>query len=305
MTALLQIIFQSGEFNNEGNSFWSDLLINVFGALVGTLTALWVFMLTVKHDRKKEKEKDEKIISQRLHYFSSMIDSIADTVSQQSKHIKEFCEKQRKDSLNIPLITLLPMNDLKRFSDLQNHEDYYHAYLSKFGYKAETVKEYRSFYSLIDYLKSQTDQAQDILNKSMQFDYERKVQYKELVEKAMDGTALLFNNAKQNDNIDEFAEFLNQSLLNFYSGEINYADLNEFQSKFVDPVKVKIIEKYRHIEAAIQLAGELKKATYIFTSIQFSNNEIANDFEQIYAGYNTACDKLVEVNIRLTKKFNS
>ncbi len=305
MSSLLQIVFQSGDFYNEANSFWSDFFISILGALVGTLTALWVFMLTVKHDRKKEKEKEEKIISQRLHYFSSMIDSIADTVSKQSKHIKEFCQKQRNDTLNIPLITLLPMNDLKRFSDLQNHEDYYHAYLSKFGYKTETVKEYRNFYSLIDYLKSQTDQAQEMLTKSMQFDYERKVQYKELVEKAMDDTALIFNNAKQTDKIDDFADFLNQSLLKFYSGEINYADLNEFQSKFVDPVKIEIVQKYRHIEAAIQLAGELKKATYIFTSIQFSNNEIAKDFEQIYVGYNTACDKLVEINTKLTKKFNS
>ena len=58
MSIFLQIVFQSGEFYNEGSSFWTDFFINVFGALIGTLTALVIFLLTVKHDRKKEKHKE-------------------------------------------------------------------------------------------------------------------------------------------------------------------------------------------------------------------------------------------------------
>lgn len=304
MSVLLQIVFQSGEFYNEGSSFWTDFYINVFGALIGTLTALVIFLLTVKHDRNKEKQKENKIISQRLHYFSSMVDSINETVIKQANFIKDFFEAQKIDTLNIPLITILPDNDLKRFSELQNHEDYYHAYLSKFGYDSEIVKEYRSFYSLIDFLKSQNDQFQDMLMKSMQFDYERKVRYKNIVEKAMDDTALIFNAAKQEDRLTEFEEFLNQSLLNFYQGDVNFSDLNYFQKNFVDPIKIEIVEKYRDNDVAVHLAGELKKATYIFNEIKLSNAEIANDFESIYKNYEDSCNKLNDLTLKLRKKFD-
>jgi hypothetical protein len=303
MNCFLQIVFQSGDFYNEGNSFWTDFFINVFGALIGTLTALVIFLLTVKHDRKKEKERENNTIGQRLHYFSSMVDSINETVKKQSNHLKEFFENQRKDTLNIPLVTLLPDNDLKRFSELQNHEDYYHAYLSRFGYDSVIVKEYRNFYSLIDFLKTQNNQFQDMLMKSMQFDYERKVRYKNIVEKAMDDTALLFNSAKQEQRITDFEIFLNETLLNFYKGDVDFSDLNHFQSKFVDPIKIEIVKKYRENDIAIQLAGELKKATYIFTEIKLSNEEIANDFERIYKNYNDACDKLNKLTLKLRDKF--
>ena len=183
MTSLLQIIFQSGEFYSEGNSFWTDFLINVSGALVGTWTALWVFTIQVRHERKKDKEKEDKVINQKLHYFSSMVDSIYDLANKQSEHLKTFYEKQKTDTLIIPLLTSLPANDLKRFSELQNHEEYYHAYLSKFGYTSELVKEYRKYFSLIDYLNSQTIQVQDMLQKSIEFDFERKKNTRKLLKK--------------------------------------------------------------------------------------------------------------------------
>ncbi|RIW11654.1 hypothetical protein D0X99_20285 [Algoriphagus lacus] len=83
MSIFLQIVFQSGEFYNEESSFWTDFFLNVFGALIGTLTALGIFLLSVKHDRNKEKHKENKTISQRLHYFSSMVDNINETVKKE------------------------------------------------------------------------------------------------------------------------------------------------------------------------------------------------------------------------------
>lgn len=296
----MNIVFQSGEFYNADSSFWTT----AFGALIGTLTALIVFVLQVKHDRKKEKEHTDKLINQKLHYFSSMVESIVELAKIQSNHLKVFYEDQRKDTINMQLLTLLPDNDLKRFSEIQNHEEYYHAYLTAFGYNSETVKEYRKYYARVDFLYTQTNLFKDMLQKSTQFDYERKVQYKEIIEKAMDETAFIFNRAKQSNQVDDFANFLSESLLKFYSGEINYSDLNEFQTKFVDPVKIGIIEKFGTIEQAMQLAFELKKATYLLTDINVSNSSVADDFEKIYTEYKNVADKLAEDSKKLTEKYN-
>jgi hypothetical protein len=79
--------------------------------------------------------------------------------------------------------------------------------------------------------------------------------------------------------------------------------LFKFQSKFVDPVKIGIVEKFRSIDAAMQLAGELKKATYLFSEIKFSNASIADDFEAIYKNYKNASEKLQELSIKLNSTF--
>jgi len=302
---LLHIAFQSGEFYNEGNSFLSDFLINAFGALIGTLTALTIFWLTIKHDRKNKKANEVKVISQRLHYFSSIVNNITDIVTKQNVFLKDFFEKQRKDTLNIPLITLLPDNDLRRFSELQNHEDYYHAYLSKFSYSSETVEEYRCFYSYIDFLKAQIDQLRDRLMKSIQYDHDRKVKYKILVEKAMDDTARIVGTATISNRITEFEMFLNQSLLNFYSIENDHFDLNNYQSFFVEPVKIEIIKKYAKNEIALQLVSELKKATYIFSEITTLNYKISCDVENIYEKYNEVCSELEKLAMKLSNKLEN
>ncbi|RIW12089.1 hypothetical protein D0X99_19745, partial [Algoriphagus lacus] len=142
------------------------------------------------------------------------------------------------------------------------------------------------------------------LMKSVQFDYERKIRYKNIVEKAMDDTALIFNAAKQEDRVSEFEAFLNQSLLNFYQGDVNFSDLNYFQANFVDPIKIEIVEKYRDNDVAVHLAGELKKATYIFNEIKLSNAEIAFDFESIYKNYEDSSNKLNDLTLKLRRKFD-
>jgi hypothetical protein len=143
-----------------------------------------------------------------------------------------------------------------------------------------------------------------MLNKSLEFDYERKIKYQNVVEKAMDDTAILFNKAQADNKIDDFANFLNDILLNFYNGEINHSDLNEFQSKFVEPLKKGIIHNFNHLEEAVKLAQALKNATYIFSSIIISNETLYEDIKQIYELYNEASTKLEHLAVKLNTEFN-
>jgi cupin superfamily acireductone dioxygenase involved in methionine salvage len=135
-------VFQLGDFYNADNSFWTDFFVNTFGALIGTGTALFVFYKERKHEKKLQAETDLKLNKQKLHYFAAMIDNIVDLTKKQANHIKSFYELQKNDFLNIPMLHSLPSNDLKRFSEIHNHEEYYHFYLAKFGYSKETVKEF-------------------------------------------------------------------------------------------------------------------------------------------------------------------
>lgn len=300
MTNLLQIIFQSGDFYNEGNSFFSDFLINVFGALIGTATALLLFYLTIRVEKKKNIKNETETINKRLHYFYSMAKSIYNNAIKQGQFIKEFYEEMEVDNLIIPLIKLLTMDDLKRFSEIQNHEDYYHAYLKRFGYNNDTVKEYRKIYSSVDFIKNSIEQQKSMLDKSIKFDYDRKMSYKSIVEKTMDNVATL----SKDKSIDEkLAAFFNDSLVKFYSEERNYSDLRVFEDNFVKPTKEGIVKDYNDNETAFQISLDLKNATYIFTNIKLNNEKIVADFKKIHDDFTKSCDELSIVVDKLSKEF--
>jgi len=285
MINLLQVASQPKELHNSCNSF--------LGALLGALIPVIIFLLTIYYDRNKEKKKKQETINQRLRYFSSMIENISHTVRNQSKYLKVFFETQRQNTLDIPLLTQLTDKDLKRFSEFQNHEEYYHAFLNKFGDSSEILKEYRDFYLLVDFLKAMNDQLQERLMKSIQYDNERKKRYLKIVEKTMDKAALIVCSATHDGSkTSNFERFLNQILTDYYSKEIDYDGLSYLQSDFVIPVKDEIFKSFPNLNTAILLAIELKRATFIFNDIKIANNKIADDFEKEYLKYNNASIEL-------------
>lgn len=302
MTTLLQIIFQSGDFYNEGNSFWSDFLLNAFAALIGTATALLVFYLSIRSEKKKNIDNETKTINQRLHYFYSLAKSITDNAIKQGEYIMEFYKEQEQDDLNIPLIKLLTIEGLKRFSEIQNHEDYYHAYLKRFGYNNETVKEYQRIYNSVDFLKNSIEQQKNMLDISIKFDYERKMKYKSIVEKAMDDVSVL----SKDKTIDpKLAQFFNKSLLDFYSEERNHSNLSTFEDHFVKPTKVGLVKDFNDNETAFQISLDLKNATYIYSNIKLNNQKISADFKIIHEEFAKSCDDLKEVVDKLSKEFET
>ena len=302
MMILLQILFQSGDFYNEGNSFWSDFLINAFGALIGTATALIVFYLTIRYEKKKNTENETKIINQRLHYFYSMAKSISDNAIKQGEFIMEFYKELEVNDLNIPLIKLLTIEDLKRFSEIQNHEDYYHAYLRRFGYNNDTVNEYRKIYNSVDFLKNSIEQQKNMLDISIKFDYDRKVSYKSIVEKTMDNVSILSKDA----NIDKkLAQFFNDSLVIFYSEERNLSDLSIFEDNFVKSTKEGLVRNFKDNETAFKISLDLKNATYIYTSIKLNNKKIATDFKKIHDEFTKTYDDLRAVIDKLSNEFET
>jgi hypothetical protein len=296
------VFFQSGNFNNGDPSIWNDLLINIVGALIGTGTALIIFSLQIKYEKEKTRKDDLKFQKQKIHYFASLVKSILKLSKKQYPEILNFCTKLKENPLEIPLLTIYPTNDFKRFSEDLNHADYYHAYLSTIGYTDDTVEEFRKFYATVDYLNSQSNQMGEMIKNGMQYDYERKVDYKKIVEKVMEDAAIYFNNAK-NNTIDNLASFLNQSLIQFYEGDFDHSNLLNFQEKFVDPVKIVLINDFRHIDKAMILANNLKNATYIFTHIKFSNKNLAEEFEVVYTNYKSTVDNFEIFSLNVLKKF--
>ena len=68
----MEIIFQSGEFINETNSFWSNL-INIIAALLGALIsgliAIYIFKKGLKDEVEQEQTSERVANAELEEYF--------------------------------------------------------------------------------------------------------------------------------------------------------------------------------------------------------------------------------------------
>lgn len=288
----LLITFQTGEFYFEGTPFWTDFIIGLASAGIGTLTALIIFRLTIKAEKKKQKELDKETNNRRIHYFISLVEGISIIANKQSAFLAEFQKLQHENFETIPKLKIVADYSLRRFVEMANHEDYYHAYLGKFSYSNSSVEKFREIFKIIDFLQNQKIHFEKLLEETVRQDNQQKAKYKAIVDKVMTEAATLINTAKQVGNYGGFEDMLNTVLLEFHAEERDYSKLSSFEGNFVTLVKHQIIENFRDNEAAIRLVTQLKEASQIYHNIEYCNSELANDFEAIYLAYNQNCEKL-------------
>lgn len=197
---MIQIVLRQILEGGDSNSFWSDLVVAILGALIGTGTALWVFYLSNAKQLKNENLKKTENQNNKLYYFSSLVHGAMLVLDGQKNNVKKFIYETKLRPFDLPEMGYIPMNDVDRIISKLNLEDYFLSYTSKYGVKLKTVKEYKNIISSFDFLSSNFTALISQLEKAQQFDYQRKIQFKEEYERAYKiiGKILLWNDSTQN-----------------------------------------------------------------------------------------------------------
>lgn len=280
MFSLLQITFETGNlYPPSESSWWLDLLNAVIGAAIGSGATIWALYRTFKNDKKKEEEKRIQFQKEKLKYLQSLIRSIEAGLRLQIDHFKTYAEKIISNPVDLPLLTYVPLNELDRIVNKINQEDYYHSYLGEFGNTQLIIDEFRDVISTLNYFDGNLVIIKDSLKKSFDFDYERKISLKGIVEKAMDDAAGLLINNEILENENDFWEFINTQMIEFHQKTLDRQDLKFYQENFVEPVKLGLLKFAPTIPLAHYLIIQLRNATVLFTSIQEHNKQVAEDFE--------------------------
>lgn len=266
----IELIFQSGEFYAEEGSFWKDFVIQS----LSILTALVVFWLGVEANKRAKKTEHNELMKQKYDYFVAIINSIIGLTKEQSTLWSNFVQQLEADITNIPTPISVPIKDLERFSDVHDHESYYHAYLHKHISSGDAVESFRAFYTTIDFLYLSNNKLFERAYEARKFDHERKVKYSNIFKKVADEAAELVRKNSLAEEKDEFVEFLNQSLMSFYEKRVDPTSIKEIQALFLLPVLNKIVKEYRSIDSAVQLAIDLKQANQIYESVVANNNSV-------------------------------
>lgn len=303
MITLLDIVFQSGEFINPDNSWVTDLLVTIVGAAIGAGATIIALYFTFKHDKRKEEERRIQFQIEKVRYFQSLIKNVQKGLVSQIDNLKVFADTVKANPLEIPLLTQNPQNDIQRVVHKLNQEEYFHAYLGQLNDSPESIEEFRKLYAMLDFFDASINNITDSLKNSVQFDYERKLKVKKLVEDAMDDAASFLVNPSFVQQVD-MLKFINQIIEDAHKNKTDTSDIKYFHDNFVHPLKVGLINYGRTFPEILTLLRQLKNATYIYTEIQMQNNFVADNFQVQHDYLKKQLDEFTKVSKRLTEYKN-
>ncbi len=219
------------------NSWWLDLFNTIIGAAIGTGATIWALYRTFKNDKQKDETKRIQFQKEKLKYLQSLIRSIEKGLPIQIEHFKTYANKIRENALKLPLLTYIPLNELDRIVNKIDQEDYYHSYLGEFGDSQNVIDEFRDIISTLNYFDGNMTIIKGSLQKSFDFDYERKISLKNIIEKSMDDAAGLLINNEILENENEFWSFINDTMIEFHEKKTEHSDLKFYHENFIEPLK--------------------------------------------------------------------
>lgn len=274
-------LFLANTFSNAFESGWlHDLLNTIVGAAIGSGVTIWALYRTFKHDQRKEEENRIQFQIEKVRYFQSIVGTINTDLEEQIKHYKSYAEIIRNNPVELPLLTKIPLNEVDRIVNKINHENYYHAYLDEFGNHHASVNEFREIISTINYFDGNLTIIKESLDKSINFNYDRQITLKSIIDMAIDDAAELINNNNILLNHKELWDFFNQNMFDFHNKKVEDYDLQFYFEHFLEPMKEELMKFARTIPEAHHLITQLKKAITLYHTLQLHNLNVAKEFEQ-------------------------
>lgn len=293
----MDIIFQSGEFYSD-SSFWSDLGVQVAGAVIGAIVAIYLFFRQFDTNKLLDENKKIEYDDDKLKYLSSSLESIIELIELQINGIEKFISEVSIDFVDVPLLSIYPTHDIDRLVNKINHEDYYHAFIRQNRDIKDATKRFKKIYSILDYLESVLKQMMQYLERERLHDYDRKVQFKKHVE---DSEKYYFVAIKAT-NDELLINELNGIIIHYMEiRDANAADLTVPKLEFLDPA-ISIMAQFMKTNPAFHDAAvQIKLARTTYFGIAQSNRHMIENFKQYEEGLKENLERLKEEILLLEK----
>lgn len=185
MNKLLQIIsFQNCEscIGSEHGILYEigkDFALPILISLAGALVVYYVFLSETRRDKQKELVRANQEREDRMLFFSSIVINSIKLSEIQKTHIKSYIRQMRLSQIEFNYMKIVPLDDLKRITEVLNLELFLVAYTNSFSKnRKEAVKEFQNIISCFDYLYDVFTMIKTELQKLQKSDYERKIEYK-------------------------------------------------------------------------------------------------------------------------------
>jgi hypothetical protein len=278
---MIETFFLQCQVQAETNNWFLDKLLPSF---IGAATALLVFFLTSKRDRNKEQSKKDDERGDKMSYLKNLLTNVVTLTEHQSKNLDEHIEKVKTNDIDFHLMTFIPLTDFIRAIETLSKEDCFIAFNQYYKDKFDTTKIFEKALSNIDFLHAEFMEVPEILKKAQQFDYERKLQYKDTVDKTISLVGNLLFSVRRN--IRPPFDLLDKLFLEFMEGLKNHSDLNYYHHKFVLPINDLFVDYLSDSNNSVSqeiltIAENSRNANQLYNTIKLSNREVGLDMTQI------------------------
>lgn len=276
--------------------FDSDFFKDLISALIGTGTALLIFYMTLKADRRKEEKDEDEQNKRRLGYLSNVATATKNQAESFITNLKKSISDFESDDLNFHLLTKNPNSSLARLSEILNNENYFLAYFKKYG--KQNLKKYNSISLQVDFFVEQEKQIWEMTQIAQTFDYNRKQSFVRAVNDLMNRTAGLFQiNLLEQKYLIE----INRIFKDFYDNVGDMSDLEFHYSRFIRPMMENILIKNVDKPIIIELVSEFKNVSNLFNEIKLQNQnhnksqkEILKRYEESLLFFQRDAEELIE-----------
>ena len=278
---LLDIVFQSGEFYGQtASSSW----ITQYGPLIAVASGFTLLFIQTWLGRWKERRQKKEEEKNSLTYFIALLGRVIKIVEKQLVSYEEHAVNINKEPFGRHLMQVYIAEDLNRIIRLLNDDKIFHAYIGKFGNGDQSILDFQNVVGQLDLIHAIYEQANTSQKNHLSDLIERLERYKDLSEeKVLNYSAGLANFIKQNDpekaKSDPIYALLNESVGDYHKNAPKPLTIEYLQICFINPLKEKLVEKFRNNIEGMEIANNCRKATWLYNETISKSKVSSEEFK--------------------------
>ncbi|GAB4007112.1 hypothetical protein GCM10028808_10360 [Spirosoma migulaei] len=288
----MDIVFQFGEFIGEDGSFWTDLIVGLVGSIVGgfigTGGAIWLYYRQVRDQKTKEDANRSQIQTDKLKYLHNLLNSIILATDTSIEAIVKQYKAVEAHPTHLPGMKIVAVYDFNRIVNVINHEEHYHAYVTKL--KDENIT---TIFSIVDFLFGSLLDLEKNFNEIVQYDLGRRKNFAESVQEIID--CIIVNQKKLKDKKGEkdiYYNILNNSIFKYYASlEPDPSNFLNIRDSFLTPFIEETV-RIKDSEEIYQVTRLASKSSKLLTPIILSNMQHAGELKALSEVLSNANDRL-------------
>jgi hypothetical protein len=165
-----------------------------------------------------------------------------------------------------------------------SHKEISQSYISNLQNNPDKVKNFQETFLHLDAIEAISIHIYQLHEKSRTEIRNKKNIYKNLTEEEVLSYCVRVNEEiRQNDPDFEtkpLYELINECTLNFHQNKPTPAYIDYMQIAFIEPVKIKVFEKFRNKPQAMVIVNGCRKATWLYSEIESQSKTLGKDFER-------------------------
>jgi len=269
--------------------YWKGVLQNGWGCTLGSLLAIaasyFIYRIATRNARR-DKEQEAK---DTLQYFKGTVANVINISKQQIENLETYYKQIEKNDIELPLLSFLPLYNLKRIAEGESMDRILVAYIRQFPGES-SVKEFGKLISEVEYLYGQFLLLPDEMRLTLNYDHERKTEYQRLFKDSFTllGQYMLQQNPANPTPATKEIEIVMNEFATHHNSNYDIEFYNRYFFVPLNDALVAILSGIELNQIFIQLADMTRNGKQQFNFIKSENRHSAENMKKLIPGLKNA-----------------